>query len=48
MEQELRLWQNAPALNLGSTESTCIVLPNDTILCHNSQIMIFQYSILAI
>ena len=48
MEQKLRFWQSAPALNLGSTEITCIVLPNDSILCLDSQIMIFQHSVLAI
>ena len=32
-------WHSAPTLNLGSTESTCIVLPNDSI---------FQYSVVAI
>ena len=28
MEQKLRFWQSAPAQNLGSTESTCMLLPN--------------------
>ena len=41
-------WHSAPTLNLGSTESTFIVLPNGSILCLQSQIMIFPYSILAI
>ena len=44
MEQELRFWKSVPALNLAN----CIVLPNDSILCLNIQIMIFQYSSLAI
>ena len=47
MERKLRFWQSALALNLSSTESACIVLPNDSILCLDSEIMIFQYSVLA-
>ena len=43
MEQKLRFW-----LSLGSTENTCILLPNKSILCIDSQIMIFQFSILPI
>ena len=48
LEKKSGFWQSAPALNLGSTESSCIVLPNDSILCLDSQIMIFQYSVLAV
>ena len=36
MEQKLRFWQSEPAQILGSTENTCIVLPNDSILCLDS------------
>ena len=45
LEQKSGFWQSAPAL--GSTESTCCVLPNGRILCLDNQIMIFHYSVLA-